>query len=120
MAQPRCDHYEGAIINKFKSTTVHLRVVLQQYVEPVSFCLPEFDSFYVRLLFSRCLTCLLDLQDIQWAMENSRNTHKLARTPLANQKKKNHNSKQISSPSFTIDNSSESLVTYVMMSKIVI
>jgi hypothetical protein len=88
MAQPRCDHYEGAIINKFKSTTVHLRVVLQQYVEPVSFCRPEFDSFYVRLLFSRCLTCSLDLQDIQWAMENSRNTHKLARTPLANQKKK--------------------------------
>jgi hypothetical protein len=89
MAQPRCDHYEGAIINKFKSTTVRLRVVLQQYAEPVFFCRPEFDSFYVRLSFPRCLSCSLDLQDIQWTVENSRNAHKLVRTPLANQKKKN-------------------------------
>jgi len=88
MAQPRCDHYEGAIINKFKSTTVRLRVVLQRYVEPVSFWRPEFDFFYVLLSFPRCLTCSLDLQDIQWAVENSRNAHKLTRTPLANQKKK--------------------------------
>jgi hypothetical protein len=35
------------------------------------------------------LYLLLGLQDVQWAMENSRGARKLARTPHVNQKKKN-------------------------------
>jgi len=34
---------------------------------------------------------LLGLQDVQWAVGNSRGARKLARTPHVNQKKKNNN-----------------------------
>ena len=38
---------------------------------------------------------LLGLQDVQWAVGNSRGARKLARTPHVNQKKKKRRSKQI-------------------------
>ena len=49
---------------------------------------PGFDSLCARLSPPRCLTCSLGLQDVQWAVGNSRGARKLARTPHANQKKK--------------------------------
>jgi hypothetical protein len=38
---------------------------------------------------------LLGLQDVQWAVGNSRSARKLARTPHVNQKKKNNKEKII-------------------------
>jgi hypothetical protein len=42
---------------------------------------------------------LLDLQDVQWAVENSRGARKLARTPHVNNKKKTPEIILISGPS---------------------
>jgi hypothetical protein len=38
---------------------------------------------------------LLGLQDVQWAVGNSRGARKLARTPHVNQKKKNNNNNRV-------------------------
>jgi len=54
----------------------------------VFFCRPDFDSLCVRLSPPRCFTCSLGLQGVQWAVGNSRDARKLARTPHANKKKK--------------------------------
>jgi hypothetical protein len=43
---------------------------------------------------------LLGLQDIQWAMGNSRGAYKLARTPHVNQKKKKKKSLQLFETNF--------------------
>ena len=44
-----------------------------------------------RLSPSRCLICLLGLQDVQWAVGTSRGARKLARTPHANKKNDTNN-----------------------------
>jgi hypothetical protein len=68
----------------------------------VFFCHPEFDFFCVYLSFPWYLICSLDLQDVQWAVENSRATCKLARTPHANKKKKKKLSSSIQASSLTV------------------
>jgi hypothetical protein len=49
---------------------------------------------------------LLGLQDVQWAVGNSRGARKLARTPHVNQKKKNNNNKIIHENDFLYETSS--------------
>jgi hypothetical protein len=41
---------------------------------------------------------LLGLQDVQWAVGNSRGARKLARTPHVNQKKKKNQNQKIKQP----------------------
>ena len=67
---------------------MHLRVQLSGQPCDLFRPGPEFDFLCARLSPPWCLTCSLGLQDVQWAVRNSRGARKLAQTPHANKKKK--------------------------------
>jgi len=55
------------------------------------------------LLPPRCLTCSLGLQDVQWALGNSRGARKLTQTPHANNKNKKSNRDENNNKTITHD-----------------